>query len=897
MPGAAITEYDPYSPEFQADPFAVYRWMLEEAPVFYSEKWNWWALSRWEDVRAAATDHDTFLSFEGIDIDATATDQSGPGFLPDIDNPRHDQLRKIVQPHFLPRRIAKHESHVRDVIRGFVRGWKDRDEIDIAKELAWPAPMEIFFDLIGLPSAQDAARADLERWVHELKDRDPGDDRLTPVAKAATEGIRSYFVDLLNERRRNPRQDLITHIVQAEIDGVPLADEDIVAASEVMGLMTILLFGSAETTSGLMSTFFKLVAENPDQRDILLKNPALIGDAVEEAVRYATPLQLVGRTTSREVTVRGVTIPKGGRVVLVYGAANRDPRQFPNPDKFDVTRGAQRHLGFGEGLHGCLGAPLARMDVRVAGEEALPLLGDYALSRPAVRYRSTPNAYVWENLFVTPAGAKQRSSAAQNGSRAAQPQAPGRSAPISYDPLSYAAFDHPYELYRELRERAPVYYNPRRDLWVLSRYEDVTACLTDHQRFVNSMGNDVDATHDTYGPGQLIALDPPHHGRVRDVLGPSFTPDRIAALEPHVRQASRDLLATLRSAGGGDVATDYALPLVFDVALRLLGIPGSEAEYFLKRTVASMARTVGQFGLPADAAAANREVEAHIAEILRQRRTQAPSDGTDVVSLVLDAGRTGVLDDAEQAGLVHLLLSASTDVSAALLTNCVALLDRFPDLQGRLRDEPSLVEGFVEEVLRFESPMKNAARQTASAVTLHGVTIPENARVLALIASANRDERVYPDPDTFDPSRTYTAENTILSFGAGIHSCIGAPLARLMAVVTVQELVAGLADTEVRVVGVPQRWTKQMARGFATLPVEFVSSRPQLPVRTPHVTSRAHRDRQAPDDQRDAGRQRVRGRRPGRGQGGRRGRGRRADAARGQTATRSPAGHRARTPT
>ena len=197
-------------------------------------------------------------------------------------------------------------------------------------------------------------------------------------------------------------QDLITHIVQAEIDGVPLADEDIVAASEVMGLMTILLFGSAETTSGLMSTFFKLLAENPDQRTVLQKDPSLMADAVEEAVRYATPLQLVGRTTARDVTVQGVTIPKGGRVVLVYGAANRDPRQFPNPDRFDVTRGRQRHLGFGEGLHGCLGAPLARMDVTVAGEVALPLLGDYELSRPPVRYRSTPNAYVWENLFVAP---------------------------------------------------------------------------------------------------------------------------------------------------------------------------------------------------------------------------------------------------------------------------------------------------------------------------------------------------------------------------------------------------------------------------------------------------------------------------------------------------------------
>ena len=402
MPGAAMMEYDPYSPEFQADPFAVYRWMLEEAPVFYSEKWNWWAFSRFEDVRAAATDHDTFLSFEGIDIDATATDQSGPGFLPDIDNPRHDQLRKIVQPHFLPRRIAKHEPHVREVIHEFIRGWKDRDEIDIAQELSWPAPMEIFFDLIGLPSAREAGRADLERWMHELKDRNPNDDQLTPLAKAATEGIRAYFVELLNERRRNPRKDLITHIVQAEIDGKPLADEDIGPLSEVMGLMTILLFGSAETTSGLMSTFFKLLAENPDQRAILQKDPSLMADAVDEAVRWATPIQLVARTTSREVTVQGVTIPKGGRVVLVYGAANRDPRQFPNPDKFDVTRGRQRHLGFGEGLHGCLGAPLARMDVKVAGELALPLLGDYTLSRPAVRYRSTPNAYVWENLFVSP---------------------------------------------------------------------------------------------------------------------------------------------------------------------------------------------------------------------------------------------------------------------------------------------------------------------------------------------------------------------------------------------------------------------------------------------------------------------------------------------------------------
>jgi cytochrome P450 len=399
---APIEEYDPYSPEFQADPFSVYRWMLEEAPVYHSEKWGWYALSRWEDVRAAALDPETFLSFEGIDIDATATDQSGPGFLPDIDNPRHDQLRKIVQPWFLPRRIAKHEAHVREVVKQFIQGWETREEIDIAQELSWPLPMEVFFDLIGLPSHEEAGRAQLERWVHELKDRDPGDDQLTPVAKAATEGIRNFFVELLNDRREHPREDLITHIVQADVEGVPLAEEEITAMSEVMGLMTILLFGSAETTSGLMSTFFKLLAENPDQLALLQQDPSLIPDAVEEAVRWATPLQLVARTTSRDVTLHGVTIPKGARVVLVYGAANRDPRQFKNPDKFDVTRGRFRHLGFGEGLHGCVGRPLALLDIKVAAEELLPLLGDFEQSQPAVRYRSTPNAYVWENLYIAP---------------------------------------------------------------------------------------------------------------------------------------------------------------------------------------------------------------------------------------------------------------------------------------------------------------------------------------------------------------------------------------------------------------------------------------------------------------------------------------------------------------
>ena len=204
----------------------------------------------------------------------------------------------------------------------------------------------------------------------------------------------------------------MTHLVTADIDGEPFAAGDIGPASEVFGLMMVLFLGGVESTAGLTGTLFKLLAENPDQRALLRENPALIPDAVEEAIRLATPLQLVGRTTSREVTLHGVKIPAGGRVVLVYGAANRDERRFTDPDRFDVTRGRFRHLGFGEGMHGCLGAPLARLEAKVALQQALPVLGDYTIARTPERYRTTPNMYVWDHLYLSFSVA----SAAQNHS-------------------------------------------------------------------------------------------------------------------------------------------------------------------------------------------------------------------------------------------------------------------------------------------------------------------------------------------------------------------------------------------------------------------------------------------------------------------------------------------------
>ena len=172
----------------------------------------------------------------------------------------------MIQPRLLPNRIAEREDAVRAVVRGLIDVWRYRGTVDLAQELAWPMPNEVFFDLLdllGLPSARAEGRAQLERWVHELKDRKPDDARLTPVAKAATAGIQNYFVDLLHERRARPRNDLVTHLVTADIDGAPFAEADFGPASEVLGLMMVLFLGGVESTAGLTGTLFKLLAENP----------------------------------------------------------------------------------------------------------------------------------------------------------------------------------------------------------------------------------------------------------------------------------------------------------------------------------------------------------------------------------------------------------------------------------------------------------------------------------------------------------------------------------------------------------------------------------------------------------------------------------------------------------
>jgi cytochrome P450 len=394
---------------------------------------------------------------------------------------------------------------------------------------------------------------------------------------------------------------------------------------------------------------------------------------------------------------------------------------------------------------------------------------------------------------------------------------------VYFDPLSYAAYDHPYDIYRQLRDHAPVYYNERRNLYVISRHADVEACLLNHKQLVNALGNDIDGTHESYGTGNLVAQDPPRHPVLRAAVRQSFGSREIDAMEDGIRAQATALVTAMRERGGGDYTLDFALPLAFGAALRLVGIPESEADYYQQHLLRSMVRTVGQLGLPADAVASNHESEDHLAEIIGTRirdiEAGARADTTDVISQILLAVKGGKVEEAEIVGLAHLILSAATDAPAALLTNCIAVLDTFPALQAYLGREPSMIRAFIEETLRYESPAQNLSRQSNADIEIAGTTIPADSRVMVLMASANRDERVFADPDRFDITRTFGPQNRVLAFGHGLHFCMGAPLARLTARVAMEAIVGG---PEFRIVGTPERWVKQMVRGYSRLPIQFV---------------------------------------------------------------------------
>lgn len=392
---------------------------------------------------------------------------------------------------------------------------------------------------------------------------------------------------------------------------------------------------------------------------------------------------------------------------------------------------------------------------------------------------------------------------------------------LHYDPFSYADYDAPYDLFKRLRDEAPVYHNKELDIYFVSRYADVRAILADTKRFSSRFGNDIDGTHDSFGEGFLVTLDPPRHTALRAAIRRTFSVREILAKEDGMREYIRSLLEPFWAEGGGDFTSEVGLPTGVGMAVMLLGRPMSDVPAFVDHIERELVRVVGATGVPDDAISAVEETEEMIAERFANRKAEIEAGidprASDAMTQITLAVHAGKVMPEEQVGLAHLVLGAASDAPAAFLSQIIMVLDRFPGLQPYLRENPSMVPAFIEECLRYDTPAQNLSRQTTEEVEVAGTVIPADSRVTLLQGSANRDERVFEKPEVFDIAREITPANRIMTFGEGPHACMGAPFLRLSSRVLVEELVQG---PDLRIVGLPERFSKQLIRGFAKLPVK-----------------------------------------------------------------------------
>jgi hypothetical protein len=349
--------YDPFAGATQDDPYPSYAALLEHAPVFHNREREFFALSRFGDVQAAFRDWQTFSSSGGVTVDELLA-ITGPSLLT-TDPPRHDALRDVIKHVFRPKSLAGLEPSVARIVDSILGAVEPGDEVDVVAVLARRLPVLVICELLGFP-AEDAPM--LKGWSDAVLERVP-DDRSTPrPAREAAALMRTYFEEQIAERRRAGcvAGDLVSVLLRGRIEGEPMTEE------ELVGHCFLLFIAGNSTTAALVGNGTLVLARNPAERTRLAADPGLGDRPVEELLRFESPVQNMGRVTTREVELHGTVIPPGSRVLLLIGAANRDPRAFPDPDRLDLGRRIRRHLAFGEGIHHCIGAPLARLEGRIA---------------------------------------------------------------------------------------------------------------------------------------------------------------------------------------------------------------------------------------------------------------------------------------------------------------------------------------------------------------------------------------------------------------------------------------------------------------------------------------------------------------------------------------------------
>jgi cytochrome P450 len=401
--GAAVSrgpvEFDPYSDDFFDSPYETYRRMRDEAPVYYNSRYGFYALTRYEDVAPALKDFDTYSSAKGITLDMIKAPEMPTDYgklIIMMDPPEHERMRKLVNKVFTPRAIASLEAMVRDTVARFVAAL-DPSSFDAVADFSALFPVEVITTMLGVP-AED--RQQLRVWMDQGLEREPGSIGPSEEGLQAMMQSGAYYYALIQERRARPQDDMISRLTQVEIteDGVDRHLDDI----EIAGFASMLGGAGAETVTKLVGNAVVVFAENPDQWQKLRDDRAKIPAAFEELLRYEGPSQYQGRCSKRDATLHGTTIPAGSPVLLINGSATRDERVFPDPDRFDMDRDRKfgYNLGFGFGIHSCLGAALARLEGRAALEALADLIPRYEVDHSGLRRVHMTNVCGWKNVPV-----------------------------------------------------------------------------------------------------------------------------------------------------------------------------------------------------------------------------------------------------------------------------------------------------------------------------------------------------------------------------------------------------------------------------------------------------------------------------------------------------------------
>jgi cytochrome P450 len=394
-PGASADDlvYNPYAFSLHEDPYAIYRRLRDEAPAYWNDELEFWALSRFADVEAGFKDTATFSSAQGIALEERRRANALP-MLITMDPPEHTVMRKLVSRVFTPRKVAAMEDETRRIVRGYLDLVAERGSCDLVTDLTGPFPMDVISAVLGVPPGDRAAlRVEADRILV----RDDGVMQLPADALAGFAALFGYFAEDLPRRRRGEGDGMITELATLDAGGRRLSDD------EVLAFCILFIIAGHETTTKMVANAVELLSRHPDQRDLLAADPSLVPGCVEEVLRHHNSTQYMHRTITRDVECHGQTMRTGDSVLLLIGAANRDEREFgPTVDDFDILRRPPRQISsFGFGAHFCLGAGLARMEGRVALEELHRRIPDYEVDHDRkVRFHSG-NVTGWTSLPMT----------------------------------------------------------------------------------------------------------------------------------------------------------------------------------------------------------------------------------------------------------------------------------------------------------------------------------------------------------------------------------------------------------------------------------------------------------------------------------------------------------------